>query len=111
MYKRNQWSDEQERVYQAECRGEIVEDALKFFPIKKFQNFGPLIKKDKAGRFIRAFHKFSLLPLIPSMVVDSQLEVLHKRMCKEGIGYKFLHQAQRQAIAVLSKCSKQEQKI
>lgn len=85
--KENQWSDEQERVYQAECRGEIVEDALKFFPIKKFQNFGPLIKKDKAGRSIRAFHKFSLLPLIPSMVVDSQLEVLHKRMCKEGIGY------------------------
>ena len=85
--KENQWSPEQEKMYQAECRGEYVNDIEKFFPVKKYQMFGPIIGVDKAGRVIRAFHKYSLMPLVPSLVKDSQLEIMHKRMCKEGIGY------------------------
>lgn len=80
------WERYQEDVYQRMLNGEKMDKGklLRFFPVKKFQYWGPL---NTTGLPIMAFHKFSLLPLIPTVVEGTPLEVLHNRMVEQGIGY------------------------
>jgi len=80
------WSQYQEDMYNAIIRGEDVsaKDVAQFFPIKKMQYWGPL-KTD--GLNVVGFHKFSLMPLIPTIVKNSNLEILHNKMTAEGIDY------------------------
>lgn len=80
------WSPNQEALYQRIIKGEKIDPKTitEFFPPKKVQYWGPLSKK---GLPVRAFHKLSLLPLIPTVIEGSSLEDLHNNMVDQGINY------------------------
>ena len=81
------WSPYQEDMYNQIMDGKTVSTAelSKFFPIKKMQYWGPL--KTDSGIPVMAFHKFSLMPLIPTVVKGTNLEVLHNKMVSQNIDY------------------------
>lgn len=84
------WSAQQEELYQRILSGRDVStaDMLTFFPPYKVQHYGPLQNSVKAGGLpIVAFHKFSLYPLIPSVVKGTNLDNLHKKMIANDIDY------------------------
>lgn len=60
------------------------EEMLQAFPPLKYQYDGPLATKFYNAH---AFHKFSLVPLIPTVVEGTDLELLHKTMVKQGLTY------------------------
>jgi hypothetical protein len=60
-------------------------DVLKFFPVIKAQYWGPLANQTTVP--ITAFHKYSLFPLIPSVIKGTNAEDLHHRMMQDGIDY------------------------
>lgn len=80
------WSDAQEKLYTKIINGEQVKasDVAQFFPTQKVQYFGPL---QTDGLPIMAFHKFSLVPLIPTVIKDMRTRELHDKMVREGIDY------------------------
>ena len=80
------WSDKQNELYNKIVNDEVVDPAeiTEFFPTKKFQYAGPL-KTEKLH--MQAFHKFSLVPLIPSMVKGTNMETLHDNLVKQGVDY------------------------
>lgn len=80
------WSDKQENLYQKIIKGEQVkpEDVLETFPVQKLQYAGPL---QAAGLPVTAFHKFSLVPLIPTVIENTKLKQFHEKMMREGIDY------------------------
>lgn len=78
------WNDTQEEMYQRIVKGEDIRDVEKFFPTQKLQYWGPLKTE---GMPIMAFHKFSLFPLIPTVIKGTNLEGLHTKMMTEGIDY------------------------
>jgi len=82
------WGKDQDALYKQIGRGETVnpQDVLTFFPTVKAQYFGPL-QQTMEGLPITAFHKYSLLPLIPTAIKGSNLEKLHEKMMREGIDY------------------------
>lgn len=82
----DKWSNKQEDLYQKIVKGEDIytKDITQFFPTKKVQYFGPL---DTQGLPITAFHKFSLFPLIPSVIKGTNLENLHHKMMRENTQY------------------------
>jgi len=80
------WSEKQNDLYNRVIAGEQIDPAeiTEFFPTKKFQYAGPL-KTDKLH--VQAFHKFSLVPLIPSVVKGTNMETLHDNLVKQGVDY------------------------
>ena len=80
------WSPNQEALYKRIIKGEKIDPKTitEFFPPKKVQYWGPLSKK---GLPVRAFHKLSLLPLIPTVIEGSSLEDLHDNMVDQEINY------------------------
>jgi hypothetical protein len=81
------WTPVHEDLYQRILKGEKPhhEDIAKFFATQKVQYYGPL-KTD--GLPIMAMHKFSLFPLIPTVIGEnSNLAKLHTKMMNEGIDY------------------------
>jgi len=80
------WSEKQNELYNKIIRNEQVDPAeiTEFFPTKKFQYAGPL-KTEKLH--IQAFHKFSLVPLIPSLVKGTNMQTLHDNLVKQGKDY------------------------
>ena len=80
------WSPEHNALFIAIVEGKNVDykKVTKLFPVQKLQYYGP-IKTD--GPATMAFHKFSLFPLIPSVIKNKNLEKLHNRMVKENIDY------------------------
>ena len=79
------WSNEHQAIYNKAIKGEVTPAEIKnFFPVIKGQYWGP-IQSENAN--IMAFHKYSLFPLIPSVIKDTNAEIVHKRMTREGIGY------------------------
>lgn len=82
----NQWSTEQERMYRDIVAGKKLDPnkILETFPVRKYQNFGPLATDTLP---IHAFHKFSLLPLIPTMIKGKKLQKLHEMMIKQKVDY------------------------
>lgn len=88
------WSPQQEQMYKDIIEGKEVENATEFFPTRKFQYWGSL--KVQEGQLpLTAFHKFSLVPMIPSIVGDNNLYkdrltnlgLLQEKMMKQGIDY------------------------
>jgi len=82
----NNWSNAQEVLFQKIINGTEVSvaDITEFFPAYKLQNFGHL---SSTGLPVNAMHKFSLMPLIPSMIQNSDLQSLHEQMMKKNIQY------------------------
>jgi len=81
------WSDTQEALFRKIVKGERISPAQvkEFFPVIKAQYWGPLSHSNRLN--LMAFHKYSLMPLIPSVVKNKNAEALHKKMLKEGIKY------------------------
>ena len=82
------WTTKQEKMYNDICNGiEFTpEEVAQFFPTKKYQYWGP-IQTDKDQLPLHGFHKFSLLPLIPTVIKNTNLVQLHEKMMNQGIDY------------------------
>ena len=82
------WSNDQDNLYRKIAQGEKInqEKIAEFFPTRKFQYWGPL-KTEEGVPPLMGFHKFSLVPLIPTMIEGKNLEKLHDKMIKENIAY------------------------
>ena len=80
------WSDTQELLYRDLLAKKNVDPARlkEFFPVLKMQYWGPLATD---GLPLTAFHKFSLVPLIPSTIEGSDLEKLHNKLVEQGVDY------------------------
>lgn len=86
----NEWSPQQEDLYQAMLRGDDVDlfEIRGSFPIKKYQYKGALFNEDQSiGLTAMAFHKYSVVPLIPVVIESTPLEDLHNRMMEQGSDY------------------------
>jgi hypothetical protein len=85
----NKWSNAQEEIYQKIIKGESVNirDIHHFFPVQKLQYWGPLHSADQTSLPVIAFHKFSVFPLIPTVVKGTNLEGLHTKMMTDNIHY------------------------
>jgi len=82
----NKWSHYQEQLYSKVINNEQVDvrELLQFFPVKKMQYWGPLATD---GLPVYGFHKYSLMPLIPNITVDTHMEILQQRMLEQGVDY------------------------
>lgn len=82
----NEWSKAQEDLYNKIVEGKEIgiDEVLKNFPPRKYQYYGP-VTTDKYH--LNALHKFSLMPLIPSVLKDKNLSVIHDRMMKNNVHY------------------------
>ena len=80
------WTDAQEKLYQRIVAGEnpSSESIHEFFPTYKVQYYGPM---DTQGLPITAFHKFSLFPLIPSVIKGTNMQKVHDMMVSQNIDY------------------------
>jgi predicted NAD-dependent protein-ADP-ribosyltransferase YbiA (DUF1768 family) len=89
-WRLDNWSDIKEDMYQRILKGEDIdpETAETFFPIKKMQYAGPVGAENFAPS---AVHKYSLMPLIPSVIKDTELELLHNKMVSQNIAYSVMH--------------------
>ena len=81
------WSVYQEELYWDIIKGKDVSKAklAQFFPVKKMQYGGPLATKE--GLPLQGYHKFSLMPLIPTVIKGTKLETLHNKLVAQGIDY------------------------
>lgn len=91
-----QWSGEQERLYQEVIHGSIKDSNLSeeeqkklltrkvglLFPPIKLQYLGP-ITHDKLAP--PAFYKFSVVPLTPGIIKNTQFEEMNDRLMQQGI--------------------------
>ena len=87
-----EWSPAQEAVYQAIVKGEPVNplEIRTTFPIRKYQYYGPVWDKtnpETHGLQLMSFHKYSVVPLIPSMIKGKPIEKIHEMMMEQGIDY------------------------
>ena len=84
----NNWTNAQEIIYQKEIKGEYIsaEEIFDAFPVYKLQYAGALALPGDMYP-IQSIDKFSLLPLIPSLVKDGPLDTIHKEMIKQGVDY------------------------
>lgn len=83
----NRWSDQQEALFQqiiTDPKNVKINDITEYFPVRKYQHFGPMAVE---GLPVIAFHKFSLFPLIPGVIDGTKLEDLHHTMIKNGVDY------------------------
>lgn len=83
----NKWTAKQEVAYQKIKNNEIVDDldVQALFPVRKYQYWGPIKTEGLAAE---AFHKFSLLPLIPQVTKNAPgLDALRVKMEAEQIDY------------------------
>jgi hypothetical protein len=83
----NKWSDAQEELYNQVINDPDSVDPKKvseFFPVLKASYYGPL-KTEKLN--VSGLHKFSLMPLVPSVIKGTNLEQFHKQLLEQNIGY------------------------
>jgi exodeoxyribonuclease-5 len=82
----NRWTDKQEALFQKIINNQELsaEDYIEHFPPYKLQYFGAL---QDTSLPVTAFHKFALMPLVPSAIEGSDLEVLHKEMIRNNVQY------------------------
>lgn len=83
------WTDEQEELFHKILKGEYKPTGSvdEYFPVRKFQYSGYM--QTSEGLPAVAFHKFSLLPLIPGVTYQkgSNLEKLAVKMAEQNIHY------------------------
>jgi hypothetical protein len=79
------WKLEHQRIFDKIKNNEKIssEEMFYFMPIKA-QYFGP---QDYNNLYAPAYHKYSLMPLIPQMIKGTNLELLLDNMTKNKIGY------------------------
>ena len=83
----NKWSDAQEELYNQVINDPDSVDSKKvseFFPVLKASYYGPL-KTEKLN--VSGLHKFSLMPLVPSVIKGTNLEQFHIQLLEQNIGY------------------------
>jgi hypothetical protein len=83
----NKWSDAQEELYNQVVNDPDSVDPKKvseFFPVLKASYYGPL-KTEKLN--VSGLHKFSLMPLVPSVIKGTNLEQFHIQLLEQNIGY------------------------
>lgn len=79
-----QWLPKHENTYNKLINNEkVTGKELTWFLTLKAQYFGP----QEHELFAPAFHKFSLMPLIPSMIKGTHLEQVLSKMQEQQIGY------------------------
>jgi predicted kinase len=81
------WSDDQEALFKKIVSKVNIPlaEIIEVFPVYKLQNYGHLANTELP---VMAMHKFSLMPLIPSMIKPgSDWDSLHKQMMKKNIQY------------------------
>jgi hypothetical protein len=83
------WTREQENVYEKVAKAEAlnveeVESLHRLFPPVKAQYAGPV---KHLYYHVPGFHKFSLMPLIPSAIKGTALEHLNERMLRHNVSY------------------------
>ena len=80
------WSPEQTRLYNKIINGEEVNplEVTETFPVLKSSYYGPI---ETEALNITALHKFSLAPLIPTLVKGTHMENLLTRMMNDKIDY------------------------
>jgi protein-tyrosine-phosphatase len=85
-YLEGAWGNEQENLYRKVAAGQQIgiDEVIKFFPSYKLQYFGAV---ETEGLGLMSFNKFSLTPLIPSVVKGSNLEKLHDKMMDDQMDY------------------------
>ena len=82
------WSKAQEEAFQREINGEFIapQDLTELFPVYKLQHAGPLATP--LGMYpIQSIDKFALLPAIPSLMIDTNYEVIHNQMVDQDGDY------------------------
>jgi hypothetical protein len=91
------WSGKQDELYYKIVNGEEIspEEITEYFPPRKYQYAGPL-QTNKLH--IQAFHKFSLVPLIPSVIKGTNMEILHDNMVKQGFDYGLFESGSKMAV-------------
>lgn len=98
LIRTNGWKDKHETLYRKIRKGGAIngEDVFYFMPLKAqysaIQKDGVLAKP--------VFHKYSLMPLIPSLVKGSNLEKLSDYMTEKKIGYAIFKSADKIAPKV-----------
>ena len=80
----DEWTSEQEYMYNKLVAGENINNPQQYFPVRKYQYTGPLLN---AGAPVQALHKYSLFPLIPTVISGTNLEKLNNAMMEAGIDY------------------------
>ena len=83
----NKWSDVQEELYNQVINDPESVDPRKvseFFPVLKASYYGAL-KTEKLN--VSGLHKFSLMPLIPTVIKGTNLEQFHKQLLEQNIAY------------------------
>lgn len=82
----NEWSPAQEELYNKIVEGKDIgiNEIVKNFPPRKYQYYGPIVTEKY---HLNALHKFSLMPLIPSVIKGTNLEQIHERMMKSNVQY------------------------
>ena len=92
-----EWSDTQEEMYQKMLSGKKLEqnEMLATFPVRKFQYYGN-VSNQKMEQALKdlginlqgsAFHKYSLMPLIPALIEGTPLQIMHEKMMEQNIDY------------------------
>lgn len=85
------WDESMQSIYEKIAQGQEITNSeyRKFFGVKKLQHFGPLASnKDYDGYlYAPAFHKFAVMPLIPSMIKGTALERINEDMIRSGHDY------------------------
>lgn len=68
-----------------------VVDAAKFFPVRKYQYYGPLLNAEVNGETAHAtaLHKYSLKPIIPTAKGQKKkaIDIIHDAMVKAQVDY------------------------
>ena len=80
----DEWTQEQEYMYNKLVAGENINNPQQYFPVRKYQYTGPLLN---AGAPVQGLHKYSLFPLVPSVIQGTNLEKLNEAMMEAGIDY------------------------
>lgn len=90
------WSDQQEELYMKIVNKEKIDrkDVVLLFPPLKLQMFGALATE---GAPVSSFHKFSLLPLIPTLTEGYIIEDLHNKMVSQNVDYILFKSASKSA--------------
>ena len=82
----NKWSNEHEAIFRAILNRESIDSdtITKYFPVIKFQHYGNL---NQTGLPVTAYHKFSLMPLIPTAIQNTPYQKLNDEMIRQRIDY------------------------
>ena len=91
------WSPKQDELYFKIVNEEDIdpEEITEYFPPRKYQYAGPI---QTSKLHIQGFHKFSLVPLVPSVVKGTNMEILHDNMVEQGFDYGLFESGSKMAV-------------